>query len=324
MILANLISPPRGENCVVTCGWIGYGLRVVSEKPWKSEAILRLGLSLFICQFLGVLALAVGRYFAGDHAANVWLFAALTAASLAGCGLALFIIRKPWDLERFTRQFVWMIAGLYLGLMLGAFVARLAGAAAHEPTTLRAVVATLSFQGIALILVQRFVREHGTTWTDGFGLAQRPAKAILLGAVAAGVFLPVGQTMQYALSEVLSHFHYPAETQTAVQALKNSASLLERVAFGAVAVVLAPVAEEVLFRGILYPAVKRLGFPKLALWGTSLLFAVIHFNLPTVLPLLLLALALTWLYEKTGNLLAPIAAHMTFNALNFVIFFVAG
>ena len=38
-------------------------------------------------------------------------------------------------------------------------------------------------------------------------------------------------------------------------------------------------------------------------------------------PLLLLALVLTWLYEQTGNLLAPILAHATFNALQFAIFY---
>ena len=68
-------------------------------------------------------------------------------------------------------------------------------------------------------------------------------------------------------------------------------------------------------------AVKAAGFPRLALWGTALFFALIHFNLATFLPLLLLALVLTWLYEKTGNLLAPIAAHAAFNALQFAIFY---
>jgi membrane protease YdiL (CAAX protease family) len=33
-----------------------------------------------------------------------------------------------------------------------------------------------------------------------------------------------------------------------------------------------------------------------------------------------LALALTWLYEKTGNLLASIVVHSLFNAANLVIF----
>ena len=37
------------------------------------------------------------------------------------------------------------------------------------------------------------------------------------------------------------------------------------------------------------------------------------------LPLFVLALALTWLYEKTDNLLAPITAHALFNAVNFTL-----
>ena len=85
-----------------------------------------------------------------------------------------------------------------------------------------------------------------------------------------------------------------------------------------VAIVIAPPAEEALFRGLIYPAVKRAGFPRLAWWGSAVLFAAVHWNLPSFLPLILLALVLTWLYEKTDNLLAPIAAHGLFNALNFV------
>jgi CAAX protease family protein len=85
--------------------------------------------------------------------------------------------------------------------------------------------------------------------------------------------------------------------------------------------VLAPVAEEMLFRGILYPAVKQAGFPRLALWGTALLFAAVHQNLVTFVPLTVLALALAWLYERTDNLWAPITAHAMFNAMNFVILY---
>jgi membrane protease YdiL (CAAX protease family) len=40
------------------------------------------------------------------------------------------------------------------------------------------------------------------------------------------------------------------------------------------------------------------------------------------LPLTLLALALTWLYERTNNLLAPILAHSLFNGVNFLLFII--
>ena len=88
---------------------------------------------------------------------------------------------------------------------------------------------------------------------------------------------------------------------------------------GTATILLAPVAEEMFFRGILYPAIKQAGFPRLALWGTSVVFAAIHLTPVIFLPLLVLALLLVWLYEKTNNLLAPIAAHSLFNGLNFAL-----
>jgi membrane protease YdiL (CAAX protease family) len=92
-----------------------------------------------------------------------------------------------------------------------------------------------------------------------------------------------------------------------------------RVYLGAFAVVLAPVAEEFIFRGMLYPFVKQLGSPRLAWVGVSFAFALIHDDAATFVPLFVLALALTWLYEKTDNLLAPITAHALFNATNLIV-----
>jgi membrane protease YdiL (CAAX protease family) len=63
----------------------------------------------------------------------------------------------------------------------------------------------------------------------------------------------------------------------------------------------------------MYPLIKQAGHPHLALWGTSLTFALIHLNLKTFLPLTALALLLTWLYERTDNLLTSIIAHGAFN-----------
>jgi hypothetical protein len=68
-----------------------------------------------------------------------------------------------------------------------------------------------------------------------------------------------------------------------------------------------------------FPFVKQLGWPKLAWFGTSALFALIHADAAIFVPLFVLALALTWLYEFTDNLLAPIVAHSLFNAANLVV-----
>ena len=86
-------------------------------------------------------------------------------------------------------------------------------------------------------------------------------------------------------------------------------------------VVIAPLAEEIFFRGILYAAIRRSGFRQLALWASATLFAASHQNLAVFIPLLVLGLALALLYEKCDNLLASISAHSLFNALNIVYFF---
>ena len=101
--------------------------------------------------------------------------------------------------------------------------------------------------------------------------------------------------------------------------LAGAKSWWTRVYVGAFAVVIAPVAEEFIFRGVLYPFVKQLGSPRYAFFGINAIFALIHLDAATLVPLFVLALALTWLYERTDNLLAPITAHSLFNAANLIV-----
>jgi membrane protease YdiL (CAAX protease family) len=143
----------------------------------------------------------------------------------------------------------------------------------------------------------------------------------LLGVLVAVAFLPLGLTLQNISIRLLSLFSYAAPDQQAVQTLKSAVPGWDRAYLVIFTVLIAPPAEEMLFRGVLYPAIKQFGYPRLAWWGTSLAFAAIHLSLPIFLPLTVLALALTFLYEKTDNLLACICAHSTFNAANVVMLF---
>jgi hypothetical protein len=119
----------------------------------------------------------------------------------------------------------------------------------------------------------------------------------------------------------LGKLGWPPEDQRAVELFLHAKSWWQRGYFVLFAVVLAPVAEEFIFRGMLYPFIKQLGSPRLAVFGVSAIFAEIHFDAGTLVPLFVLALVLTWLYEKTDCLLAPIAAHSLFNTANLVILF---
>ena len=78
----------------------------------------------------------------------------------------------------------------------------------------------------------------------------------------------------------------------------------------------APVLEELLFRGALFGGLTKIMplWPAIVLSG--FIFAVIHINAATLIPLWFLGIAFAWLYVHTGTLLAPMAVHFTFNAVN--------
>ena len=304
---------------VVTGGGVLYLAIMLSEKPWKPEAIVRLILGVMICVFAGSFLVAAMQFFTVGGKANPWLFGGLMAGALMGLGGALVTIQKPWPLEFFRRRLVIFLTCLYAGLAFGAWAQHSLGTPADKPV-LNMVVVTLCFQGAALVLISRFLREHQVGWGGAFGFAG-PGQvwALLAGALGALLFLPVGWSLQMASAQVMLRMQIKPVAQQAIQVMQTAEVWPDRIYLGVVAILLAPVAEEMLFRGILYPAIKQAGYPRVALWGTALLFAATHHNAATFLPLTLLAIMLALLYEKTNNLLAPIAAHCLFNAMNFLL-----
>lgn len=182
------------------------------------------------------------------------------------------------------------------------------------------LVATLSLPGAILLTTGFYLRSRGIRWSEAFGFGS-PGKvvAVLWGISAGLVFVPVGNLVRDLCARALGLFHVNTEVpQQAVQLLNQQHDIFNRICGAVFAIVLAPVAEEVLFRGILYPAIKQAGFPRTAVWATSILFAAIHFDLVIFIPLAILAMILICLYEKTNNLLAPIVAHSLFNTAGIV------
>jgi membrane protease YdiL (CAAX protease family) len=85
------------------------------------------------------------------------------------------------------------------------------------------------------------------------------------------------------------------------------------------AVIVAPICEEVVFRGYLYPAAKRFAGPWVAAVCTALMFSAAHGNMAALLPLFVFGLVLVALYEFTGSIWAPVAAHFLFNAATVTV-----
>ncbi len=88
------------------------------------------------------------------------------------------------------------------------------------------------------------------------------------------------------------------------------------------AVVLAPIVEELIFRGCLYRFLKSQTTLLPAQIASGLLFSIIHWNLLSFLPLVLVGIFLARVYEKTGSILVAIWFHAFFNAFSLGMLFV--
>ncbi|HUS36573.1 MAG TPA: type II CAAX endopeptidase family protein [Verrucomicrobiae bacterium] len=179
---------------------------------------------------------------------------------------------------------------------------------------------TLMYQGVTLVLIGVFLRIHAISWADAFGFkTPRLARTLGLALLATAIVLPIAMALGWVSKIVLEGMGWHVELQESVKSAQTIERFGDQVYFAIVTIILAPFMEEVLFRGVLYPAVKQAGFPKIALWSTSMLFAFFHANAMAFVPLLFMAVILVFLYETTGNLLAPIVTHALFNATNYAL-----
>lgn len=228
---------------------------------------------------------------------------------------------KPWRAEAVILFCLAQFACLCLGMTAAGLLQKFGVNGFKSPDDFgNVLLATLCFQGVTWVLIPFFLRLHQTGWREAFGWrGPKLNRALLMAVIFVVVILPVAWLLQKVSVSALTRLGWPPADQTAVALIMAAKSLWLKIYLGVFAVVIAPVAEEFIFRGMLFPFVKQLGYPRLAWFGVSFLFAAIHFDAAIFVPLFVLALALTWLYEFTDNLLAPIAAHGLFNAANLVL-----
>jgi len=81
-------------------------------------------------------------------------------------------------------------------------------------------------------------------------------------------------------------------------------------------ILLAPLGEELLFRGLLFRGVRRSSPLWVALFVSALAFSLSHVEPLAVVILFPVGLAFAWALHRRGTLVVPIAAHATFNLIN--------
>lgn len=111
----------------------------------------------------------------------------------------------------------------------------------------------------------------------------------------------------------------PPEPQETLELFRRIRRPFLRAVVAVVVVVLAPAAEEVLFRGVLYRWMRARIGRVLAAAISALLFSAVHLQVPQAALLFALGLVLAFVVEETRSLWPAIALHAIFNGVALVL-----
>lgn len=116
-------------------------------------------------------------------------------------------------------------------------------------------------------------------------------------------------------------------TQQVVEAAEGAERLPEKLVITVVIAVLAPVAEEILFRGMLFDALLARTSVKRTVWISGVVFGLVHLIDPAALPLVPaligLGVILGYARQRTDSLSQPILMHIGFNSVTAIGLFIA-
>jgi len=141
-----------------------------------------------------------------------------------------------------------------------------------------------------------------------------PVAALLTGFSTFLVAMPIVVVTGLLWQGLLTLCGLPVERQDMVGRLANAESPALLIGMIALAVVTAPITEELIFRAGLF-RYARTRLPRwAALLAPACFFAALHQNLATFAPLVALGIIFSLAYERTGRIGTAMVAHGLFNA----------
>lgn len=227
-----------------------------------------------------------------------------------------------WDLALtdFLSFLLFVIFGAIAAALVAGAVAKHLPLAGDEVTVFNGAAAQLGM--LAGVAAHRFGARRGTEVLPG------PAVGIVMsGVVTFLVSLPVLTATSLAWQAFLNLCGLPAERQDLIGMFAHTDSPWLLTVMITLAVVIAPIAEEFVFRAGLF-RYFRTRMPRwIALVAPALVFATLHVNWNTLdgfaslAPLAVLAVIFSLAYERTGKIGTSIIAHSLFNLNTIVLIF---
>ena len=230
--------------------------------------------------------------------------------------------RAALEPSRGTDADALMVLAFGLLCVSGGIVSGLPGSApsAPQPVTAAHAVAMLIMPAFAAALVFRRLVEGRTSLRSILGSAD-PLRDVVRGLCIGLAVLPATLGIAYLTGMALQWLTgLPPETQPVIESLRlPGTSKNAAIAAGLASVLLAPAAEEILYRGILLDVLRSTRGAAVAVALGSLYFGLLHLHLPVAPALVGLGALLAIVRIRTGSLLVCIAAHATFNAANLTL-----
>jgi len=270
-----------------------------------------------------MLAAVYGMLLAGGAVAFVGLFLRLVRRPVNWDECAGNIIARPLS-NRFRLAYVGTVLFLWAAGATVAIMARQVSWIASNDAA-ESLIHGLFFQVIGLLTLAFCLRVRSLSWRNAFGtasfaLTRQFAQAFVLYLASMPVVIAVG-----LISRLLFlRFGCRIEQQDVVSLFEQGLPFPALGAMLLLALIMAPVFEETLFRGIVLPLIARRFGLALAVFCTSLLFAAAHLNLASLPQLFVLAMAFSLAYVGTGSLLIPVIMHAIFNAVSLGLLRLAG
>jgi membrane protease YdiL (CAAX protease family) len=225
----------------------------------------------------------------------------------------------PWPAALGMLVFLGLLL-LTMGLPTAYDGAARAGLLPWEPLKIPEMFSPGMFLGQVLppLVGLLFVAKFGRAGLEAVGIRREsPRSGVLHGLVAFLTILPVCVVGLVASMKVMAFLKAPVTTHPLLEMVQETheAWVIPVAIFQAG--VLAPVAEEFMYRGVLMMTLlKQMGILG-ALIVSSALFAIMHLTTEpqAVLPLFFLGIALGYVAYRTRSLVAPIVTHAIFNTL---------
>jgi uncharacterized protein len=192
-------------------------------------------------------------------------------------------------------------------------------AVGRSPVQLRSrdLIANLLLTLFVVFLIAAFLKLRGIDIDALAGFS----KASLKRAVSTAIILLLAAAPLIALAEGLTQsiFGSGSSKQEIVDLFNTSRTIGQRVMIIVLAVVVAPISEEFIFRFFIYGVLRRYFGIAVGLVFNALLFAAAHTHLPSAAPLFVLGTCFTLAYEWSGSILVSMAMHALFNSAQLVL-----